>query len=74
MTAAVEGAAGAATEAVTEAVQAAAKPFAFIAIVAGAALLVAVAVRRFGASLPLPDHLVDWISGDDDEQDDDDDE
>jgi hypothetical protein len=66
-----EAVAEGAAEAVTEVVQAAAKPVAFFAILAGAALVVAVVVRRFGASLPLPDHLVEWVRNDDDEDDDD---
>lgn len=67
----------AAAEVVTETIQKAAAPVAFLAIVIGGCLAVAVLVKRLGQSLPLPAYLTDLV-GDDDQGDtadaDDDDE
>jgi len=62
-----------AAEAVTEAVQAAATPLAFFAILGVAALAVAALVKRFGRSLPAPDYSRYFPSDDTEQEDDDED-
>jgi hypothetical protein len=58
---------------VTETIQKAAAPVAFLAIVIGGCLAVAVLVKRLGQSLPLPAYLVgDEDQGVTDDADDDD--
>lgn len=55
-----------AAEGAAEAVQAAAKPIAFIATVIGSALAVGYLVRRLGRALPIPDYAARWLPGGDD--------
>lgn len=54
----------AAAEVVTETIQKAAAPVAFLAIVIGGCLAVAVLVKRLGQSLPLPAYLADLVGDD----------
>lgn len=63
-----------AAEGAVEAVQAAAKPVAFIATVIASAAIVGFLVRRLGRALPLPDYASRWLPVDPDPNDDDDQE
>lgn len=78
MTAPVTDAAADAAAAAAAAAQKVAVPVAFIAIVIGGCLAVAVLVKRLGQSLPLPAYLADFVRDDEDQGDtadaDDDDE
>lgn len=61
---------------IPEAVQKAAAPVAFIAILIGACLAVTAIIRRYGSSLPPAEYNVEYAPAtrDDDEDQDDDDE
>lgn len=61
----------AAAEAVTETVQAAAKPIAFIATVIASAAVVGFIVRKLGRALPTPDYVGAWQNPTEDTEEDD---